>query len=134
MIQISDRELTLFDLDQYERSAQVQWGWLDRDNTELGTKKILVPNSPTSELGTKKILVPNSDQWTPPVGCLQQKWVKDHKYWYWRYYNLKGKKASLYLAKDYNKAISKAQKIGVPTDAKPLKHRATPPDPQTQTT
>jgi hypothetical protein len=103
---------------------------------KLGTNKILVPNFPDRELGTNKILVPNSDDrelgtnewtppdwtdWKPPIGCFQQKWIKNHQYWYWRYYNNEGKKASLYLHKDYNKAVRKAIKIGCPVDAKPAK-------------
>jgi hypothetical protein len=99
-------------------------------DSELGTNPILVPNFFPPELGTNQTLVPNSDEWKPPIGCLQQKWIKDHQYWYWRYYNSKGKKASLYLAKDYNKAIRKAKKIGVPPDAK--LPNLPPPDPQTQ--
>jgi hypothetical protein len=102
------------------------WGW-----EKLGTKDSLVPNSPLPELGTKIWLVPNFDDWKPPIGCLQQKWIKDHQYWYWRYYDNRGKKASLYLCKDYNKAIRKAIKIGVPTDAKLPNMPAT--DPQIQT-
>jgi hypothetical protein len=100
---------------------------------ELGTNKFLVPNSPTSELGTNKFLVPNFavspiweekfagrylEEWKPPIGCLQQKWVKANQYWYWRYYDDRGKKASKYLAKDYTKAVRKAVKIGIPIDAK----------------
>jgi hypothetical protein len=130
---ISDRQVSLFAIDDYTDASAAHWGWLDVDNSELGTKKFLVPNSPNSELGTKeisvpnsggngngggKILVPNSDEWKPPVGCLQQKWIKDIKYWYWRYYDNRRKKRSLYLGRDYNKAIRKAQKIGIPPDAK----------------
>jgi hypothetical protein len=100
---------------------------------ELGTNKSSVPNSPPSELGTKKFLVPNSlrsgiwtetfagqslEEWKPPIGCLQQKWIKAHQYWYWRYYDDRGKKASKYLSKDYTKAVRKAVKIGIPIDAK----------------
>ncbi|WP_309740088.1 hypothetical protein [Chamaesiphon sp. OTE_20_metabat_361] len=117
----------------------------DWDYDELGTEIFLVPNSRLSELGTKKLddadtrytelgteifLVPNSDNWKPPVGCLQQKWVKDHQYWYWRYYKLNGKKASKYLHKDYNKAVRKAMKIGIPIDAKLPKSITAQTDPQ----
>lgn len=120
----------------------------DWDYDELGTDKILVPNFPDPELGTKKILVPNShlpelgtkewippnyDNWKPPIGCLQQKWIKDRQYWYWRYYDNRGKKASLYLHKDYNKAVRKAMKIGVPSDAKCLSVPTTQTHPQAQT-
>jgi hypothetical protein len=97
----------------------------DWDYDELGTNKYLVPNSSIPELGTNKILVPNFTKWDadlsdwqPPIGCLQQKWIKDHQYWYWRYYDNRHKKRSLYLGKDYNKAVRKAIKIGLPTDAK----------------
>jgi hypothetical protein len=121
-MKISDRQETLFDLKDYQGSDSGQWGWIEPDNTEL------VPNSPTSELGTKKKLVPNSEIWKPPIGCLNHKWIKDQKYWYWSYYKSKGKKTSLYLAKDYNKAIAKAKKIGMPPNAKPAKLRATPPE------
>lgn len=104
---------------------------------QLGTNKFLVPNSPRSELGTDKILVPNFpsapiweetfngqylEEWKPLIGCLQQKWIKDHQYWYWRYYDDRGKKASKYLAKDYTKAVRKCIKIGIPADAKNHHH------------
>jgi hypothetical protein len=104
------------------------WGWLDGDSQQLGTKKKLVPNADDEQLGTKKMLVPNSEIWKPPIGCLNQKWVKSDKYWYWSYYKSKGKKTSLYLAKDYNEAIAKAKKIGIPANAKPPKIRAPPPE------
>jgi hypothetical protein len=87
-------------------------------NPELGTNNLPVPNSLNTELGTEIWLVPNFDDWHPPLGCLQQKWIKDHQYWYWRYYKINGKKRSRYLGKDYNKAILKAIKIGIPSDAK----------------
>lgn len=105
----------------------------DWHSDELGTNEILVPNSPPSELGTNKILVPNFqlptiweekfdgqyiEEWKPPIGCLQQKWVKDHQYWYWRYYDDRGKKFSKYLGKDYTKAVRKCIKIGTPANAK----------------
>ncbi len=158
---ISDRQATLFNLDEYAVESEVKWGWLDEDpklgtnktlvpsspTSELGTNKTLVPNSPTSELGTNKTLVPNFEptdtweekydgvyleDWVPPLGCLQQKWVKNCQYWYWRYYDLRGKKRSLYLSKDYNKAVRKVIKIGVPTDAKIPKSSHAKTDPQTQ--
>ena len=97
-------------------------------NSELGTSGILVPNFPNSELGTEIWTPPDYSNWKPPIGGFQQKWIKNHQYWYWRYYNLKGKKASLYLHKDYNKAVRKAMKIGVPPDAKLPNLSA--PDPQ----
>jgi len=96
----------------------------------LGTKnQNLVPNSSDTErLGTKENLVPNQLKiWKPPIGCLNQKWMKANQYWYWSYYKAKGKKTSLYLAKDYNDAIAKAKEIGIPANAKPPKIRATPP-------
>jgi hypothetical protein len=105
----------------------------DWDYDELGTEIFLVPNSPLPELGTEIYLVPNLDDWKPPIGCLQQKWVKDHQYWYWRYYKLNGKKRSKYLHKDYDKAVRKAIKIGVPTDAKLPKSTHSKTRPQTQT-
>jgi hypothetical protein len=132
---ISDRQATLFDLSEYERVDVLQWGWLDED-PKLGTKENSVPNSSPSELGTKEILVPNFEStyvweekyegkyledWKPPVGCFDRKWIKDHQYWCWRYYDLKGKKRSIHLHKDYNKAVRKAIKIGIPHDAKPPK-------------
>lgn len=104
---------------------------------ELGTSHTLVPNSPSPELGTNNFLVPNSlrsgiweetfddqylEEWKPPIGCLQQKWIKNHQYWYWRYYDDRGKKASKYLSKDYTKAVRKCIKIGIPIDAKNHHH------------
>jgi hypothetical protein len=118
-------------------------------SSELGTKKNLVPNSPLPELGTEKIPVPNSDFeelgtgktertraeiWKPPVGLLVQTWVKTDWYWYWKYYANCRKKRSIYLGKKYNKAVAKAQLIGIPADAKLAKNRANPPDTQNQTT
>jgi hypothetical protein len=159
-MKISDGQATLFDLTEYARSDSVQWGWLDAD-PKLGTKESLVPNSPSSKLGTKESLVPNSppqelgtnkisvpnfepmgtwaekfngvylEEWKPIMGCLQQKWVKNQQYWYWRYYDNRGKKRSLYLAKDYNKAVRKVIKIGVPTDAKFSHLPASDPPPTT---
>ena len=100
---------------------------------KLGTEEILVPNSTEQKLGTEEILVPNfyeppqpirkwdepiPDNWKPPIGCLDRKWIKSHQYWCWRYYDNRGKKTSIHLHKDYNKAVLKAMKIGVPTDAK----------------
>jgi hypothetical protein len=104
------------------------WGY-----EKLGTKNSLVPNFPTLELGTKKSLVPNSadsptwtekfngqylEDWKPPIGCLDRKWVKAYQYWCWRYYDINGKKCSIHLDKDYTKAVRKAVKIGIPIDAK----------------
>ena len=132
MRKINDRQGELFDRSEYDGLDDGIWGWLEPDLTELGTKQKLVPNphpSPlTDELGTKKKLVPNSDKWKPPIGCLNRKWVKVDWYWYWSYYKSERKKTSLYLAKDYNDAIAKAKKIGIPPNAKPPKLRATPPD------
>jgi hypothetical protein len=113
------------------------WGY-----EKLGTKNSLVPNFPTPELGTKKSLVPNSakptvweekfagqylEDWKPPIGCLDRKWIKDHQYWCWRYYDDRGKKKSIHLHKDYTKAVRKAVKIGIPIDAK--NHHPTAPTP-----
>jgi hypothetical protein len=146
-MKISDGQATLFDLTEHERSDVVPWGWLDED-PKLGTDKIPVPNSPTQKLGTKKSSVPNSplsitetylspapsfestyiweekyegkylEDWKLPVGCFDRKWSKNHQYWCWRYYDINGKKRSIHLHKDYNKAVRKAIKIGVPFDAK----------------
>jgi hypothetical protein len=103
---------------------------------KLGTKNSLVPNFPTLELGTKKSLVPNSadlptwtekfdgqylEDWKPKIGCLDRKWIKDHQYWCWRYYDICGKKRSIHLHKDYTKAVRKCVEIGLPLDAKPPK-------------
>lgn len=133
VMKISGQQATLFDLEEYARSDVVQWGWLDAD-PKLGTKDSLVPNPSLSRLGTKDLLVPNPplpdtwsekfngvylEQWKPIMGCLQQKWVKNCQYWYWRYYDNRGKKRSIYLCKDYSKAVRKVIKMGVPADAKP---------------
>ncbi|WP_373547966.1 hypothetical protein, partial [Chamaesiphon sp.] len=84
------------------------------DNSELGTNNFLVPNSRTVSTGScrvlsqilhknevtySQLLVPNLESWKPPIGCFQQKPIKGHLYWYWRYYDNRGKKASKYLAK-----------------------------------
>ena len=104
----------LFPLDDYvQDDLPPVWGWDENLGTEnLGTE-ILVPKS--------KLLVPKFDNWQPPIGTIEQKPVGIYHYWYWRYYDNRGKKASLYLGKDYNRAVAKCQKIGVPTDAKPPK-------------
>jgi hypothetical protein len=97
---------------------------------ELGTKEISVPNFSPVELGTDKWTPPDYDNWKPPIGCLDRKWIKSYQYWCWRYYDHSGKKRAIHLHKDYNKAVRKAMKIGVPTDAKlPF---LPPSDPQTQ--
>ena len=122
-------------------------------SSKLGTGKILVPNFPSSKLGTEKILVPNFpspklgtenqdricesnwvlpdySDWKPPIGCIDRKWIKDHQYWCWRYYDLQGTKRSIHLHKDYNKAVRKAIKIGMPSDAKLPKSTVRASDPQ----
>jgi hypothetical protein len=128
---------------------------------KLVTEKSLVTNSPSQKLVTEESLVTNSplsitetylspapsfestyiweekyegkylEDWKPRVGCLAQKWSKDHQYWCWRYYDIKGKKASIHLHKDYNKAVRKAIKIGVPHDAKLPSSPASDPPPTT---
>jgi hypothetical protein len=104
------------------------WGY-----EKLGTNKILVPNFPPQKLGTNKSPVPNSadsptwrekfdgqylEDWKPKIGCLDRKWIKDHQYWCWRYYDILGTKRSIHLHKDYTKAVRKCIKIGIPIDAK----------------
>jgi hypothetical protein len=157
---ISDGQATLFDIDRYAIESGEKWGWLDED-PKLGTKESLVPNSPSSKLGTDKSLVPNSpssklgtnkisvpnfetmgtwaekfngvylEEWKPIVGCLQQKWVKNQQYWYWRYYDNRGKKRSIYLCKDYSEAVRKVIKMEMPTDAKLPHLPASDPPPTT---
>jgi hypothetical protein len=94
---------------------------------ELGTEKNLVPNSDFEELGTGKTTRTRDQIWKPPVGLLTQKWIKTDWYWYWQYYDNRRKKRSIYLGKKYNKAVMKAQQMGIPADAKPPKVRATSP-------
>jgi hypothetical protein len=155
--QITDRQAELFPIADYESHPVGEWEWENDRSFELGTRKNSVPNSPSSELGTQNIPVPNSpvpelgtqnipvpnsefdelgtgkthltrDQiWKPPVGLLVQSWVKTDYYWYWKYYDNRRKKRSIYLGKKYNKAVAKAQLIGMPADAKPPKVRATSP-------
>jgi hypothetical protein len=57
---ISDRQSTLFDLDQYQCDSLVKWGWLEPDDEKLGSTKNLLPNSETQKLGSNKNLLPNS--------------------------------------------------------------------------
>jgi hypothetical protein len=155
---ITDRQTEFFPLVDYESSSIGEWEWENDRRFELGTKKISVPNSPPPELGTKKISVPNppppelgteknpvpnsdfeelgtgkttrtrDEIWKPPVGLLVQTWVKTDWYWYWKYYDNRRKKRSIYLGKKYNKAVAKAQLIGTPADAKLTSIRASPPD------
>ena len=98
---------------------------------ELGTEIFLVPNFPDRELCPLISLVPNSYKWQPPIGCLEQKPIKNRQYWYWRYYDNRGKKASLYLARDYNKSVARAIKIGIPPHAKQAQVTLPQTDPQT---
>jgi hypothetical protein len=100
-------------------------------NPKLGTKESLVPNFPDSKLGTNEWTPPDYSNWHPPIGCLDRKWIKNHQYWCWRYYDIEGKKRSIHLHKDYNKAVRKAIKIGVPPDARLPNLSA--PDPQGET-
>jgi hypothetical protein len=150
---ISDRQTTLFDLEEYALESALEsgaeWGWLDGD-PKLGTKDdSLVPNSPAQKLGTKENPVPNFEStytweekyagkyledWQLPVGCFDRKWIKNHQYWCWRYYDRDGKKRSIHLHKDYNKAVRKAIKIGVPFDAKLPNLPTSNPPPTTETT
>jgi hypothetical protein len=155
---ITDRQQEFFSLDEYTSNPIGEWEWENSVPNQLGTEKFPVPNSPPPELGTKKIpppnsyfhlinkeeiLTPNSDFeelgtgktertrdqiWKPPVGLLVQTWVKTDWYWYWKYYDNRRKKRSIYLGKKYNKAVAKAQLMGIPADAKPPKIRASPPD------
>ena len=132
-----DRQASLFDISAYEsdRGTDFDYDWENDRTLDNRTQKFSVPNSRSSgdrlenlpdpstdeKLGTKNFLVPNFDEWKPPIGCLQKKWIKNDYYWYWRYYDNRLKKASMYLGRDYNKAVRKCQKIGVPPDAKPPK-------------
>jgi hypothetical protein len=101
-----------------QRSIAKVQKFLD-DAQKLGTNDLLVPNSGSEKLGTNDLLVPNfSERWKPPVGCLDLKVIKKHHYWCWRYYDNHGKKRSIHLDKDYNKAIVKALLIGLPPDAR----------------
>jgi len=112
---------------------------------KLGTEKIKGHNFDIQKLGTEKIKGHNFGKalvltdpkievadniWKPPVGGLDRKWIKDHQYWCWRYYDLKGVKRSIHLHKDYNKAVRKAIKIGMPNEAKLPKSTAVKTDPQ----
>ena len=60
---ISDRQATLFDLDQYQCDDLVKWGWLEPEDPQLGSSKNLLPNSPVGEQAKPDILLPNQ-----PVG------------------------------------------------------------------
>ena len=56
---ISDRQATLFDLDQYQCDDLVKWGWLEPEDTQLGSNKNLLPNAPVREQTPPDILLPN---------------------------------------------------------------------------
>ncbi len=60
MIKITDRQSTLFDLDEYQCASLAQWGWLEPSEPELGSNKNLLPNSPVREQNKPDILLPNS--------------------------------------------------------------------------
>jgi hypothetical protein len=53
----TNRQSTLFDLGEYERSEVVQWGWLEPDSKLGGNDQKLPPNSPVR--GQPKTLPPN---------------------------------------------------------------------------
>lgn len=72
------------------------------------------------ELGVVKYLDPNPINQPLPLGWLEQKPIKHHLYWYWRYYKISGVRASIYLGKDYTKAVRKVLEKGYPADAKPI--------------
>jgi hypothetical protein len=74
---------------------------------------------------------PTGPNYKPQVGCLDRKWIKSHQYYCWRYYDKSGKKRSIHLGKDYNKAVRRCIKIGVPYDAKLPKHANTKTNSQT---
>lgn len=57
MIKITDRQSTLFDLDEYQCASLAQWGWLEPSEPELGSNKNLLPNSPVREQNNN--LLPN---------------------------------------------------------------------------
>ena len=147
MAKLAGEQLSLIAELEFDDRRVGDWGWDDVGTEQIsvptlagskvGTKQIPVPTLAGSKIGTKEIPVPIftvdfrvTEKWHPPVGCLEQKWSKDRKYWYWRYYDNRGKKRSLYLAKDYNKSIRKAMKIGVPSDAKSPQPTSTKTDPQ----
>ena len=43
----------------------------------------------------------------------------NRRYWYWRYYDTKGKRKDRYLGTNLDKALAKVVEIGIPSDAKP---------------
>jgi hypothetical protein len=131
MTKLAGRQLSLIAELEDDDCPISDWGY-----EKLGTNISLVPNSGLEKLGTNISLVPNfyeppqhiprwddpiDPTWKPPLGCLDLKWIKNHQYYCWRYYDIAGKKRSIHLHKDYNKAVRKAMRIGVPTDAKPVK-------------
>jgi hypothetical protein len=96
----------------------------------LGSKDLNVSGIGYGELGSEKILDPNPISQHLPLGWLEQKPIKHHLYWYWRYYKIDGVRASIYLGKDYTKAIQKVLEIGYPLNAKPVQIATAATDPE----
>lgn len=81
-------------------------------------------------LGSNMEIDPNPISQSIPLGSLEQKRIKNDLYWYWRYYKISGVRASIYLGKDYTKAIRKVLEKGYPVDAKPISIPKPASDPQ----
>jgi hypothetical protein len=158
MAKFSGEQLSLIAESEFEHRPVGDW-----DYDELGTEIFSVPNFLPGELGTNKTdvsvidygklgteifpvpnfyepprQIPHWDDpiepcWKPPIGGLDRKWIKDRQYWCWRYYDTNGKKRSIHLHKDYNKAVRKCLKIGIPANAKLPKSKSVKTDPQIPT-
>lgn len=98
----------------------------------LRTRLDDLPRSPLAslELESKIETDPNPIYQPLPLGWLEQKAIKNGLYWYWRYYKISGVRASIYVGKDYTKAVRKVLEIGYPIDAKPISIPQSDSDPQ----
>jgi hypothetical protein len=113
MDKFSGEQLSLIADDFGEYSPIGDWHWDNLGSTELPDPKLTIV-----VLGSGNSVDPKTD-FKLPIGNLERKPINKQLYWYWRYYNHAGKKRSIYLAKDYNKAIAKVRRLGIPSDVKP---------------
>jgi hypothetical protein len=80
---ISDRQSTLFDLDQYQRDDLVKWGWLESEDEKVGSNINLLPTAKNREQHPPDNLLPiseNREQIKPLLPNLQIVKVKGRSY------------------------------------------------------
>jgi len=139
MATLSGNQLSLITDFDSEDSPVGDWSFdelgSDKFNSSLalmGTNRedFIDPLLASFPLGSKIDSDPNPINQQLPLGWLEQKPIKNGLYWYWRYYKISGVRASVYLGRDYTKAVRKVLEKGYPSDAKPLSIPQPTPDPQ----